>query len=87
MKTPKLLKIVKKYIDADTQTQLKNEEHILVIIHKLKKKQVAAKAKREAAESETERTELSKEIEIIKAQRKKGLKALKKARKKRKGIK
>ncbi len=84
MKTPKLLKKIKKYIDEDTQTQLKNEEYILVIIHKLKKKQLAAKAKLELTDAASERKALLQDIEIIKAQRKKGLKALKKARLKRK---
>ena len=87
MKTPKLLKQVKQFLNSNTKTQLKQEEEILEVIHKLKKKQVAYKEKLSNTELKEKRKKLIRDIEIIKAQRKKGLKALKKARIKRKSKK
>ncbi len=87
MKTPKLLKQIKQYLDSDIKTQLKQEKDILKVIHKLKKKQVSYKEKLSSTEQKEKRKKLIRDIEIIKAQRKKGLKALKKARIKRKSRK
>lgn len=77
MKTPKLIKKVQEYIDADKMKQCKRQDCIKEVLHKLKKKQRILKEKLTSEKDEKERKQIQKTLDIIYVQRKKGLKALK----------
>ena len=81
MKTPKLLKRVQEYIDADKLKQCKRKDCIKEVLHKLKKKQHMLKGKLAKEKDDKERKHIQKTLDIIYVQRKKGLKALKSLKK------
>ena len=77
MKTPKLLKRVQEFIDADKLKQCKRKDCIKEVLHKLKKKQRMLKDRLAKVKDEKERKQIQKTLYIIYVQRKKGLKVLK----------
>ena len=77
MKTPKLLKRVQEFIDADKLKQCKRKDCIKEVLHKLKKKQRMLKDRLAKVKDEKERKQIQKTLDIIYVQRKKGLKVLK----------
>ncbi|MES9937311.1 MAG: hypothetical protein ABW120_06960 [Sedimenticola sp.] len=81
MKTPKLIKRVNEYLDAGKNKQREQKDSIKDILKKLKKKERALKEKLGKEKNEKHRKKIQKDLDIIFAQRKKGLKALKKLKK------
>lgn len=77
MKTPKLLKRVQEYLDADELKQCKRKDCIKEVLHKLKKKQRMLKHKLAKEKDEKERKRIQKMLDTVYVQRKKGLKVLK----------
>ena len=77
MKTPKLIKKVQEYLDADELKQCKRKDCIKEVLNKLKKKQRMLKHKLAKESNDKERKHIQKTLDIIYIQRKKGLKALK----------
>ncbi len=80
MKTPKLLKQVQKFLDSSKKKQCEHRDSIKSILKKLKKKQRLLKAKLAKERNGNERKKIQQDLTIIFAQRKKGLKVLKKIR-------
>ena len=77
MKTPKLFKMAEQYLDGDAK-KLKNQKAcIKEILKKLKKKERTLKANLAVEKSAKERKHIEQDLNIIFAQRKKGLKTLK----------
>ena len=81
MKAPKLLKIVERYLSADKDKQHKHVECFTDILKKLKKKERILKKKFENEKNDKNRQKIKKELAIIYAQRRKGVHALKAAKK------
>lgn len=84
MKTSRLFDIVNDILDADSRAQLQEIKSLKSALGKLKHK---AKALRKEADNEKDESrckELEDKIDIIYAQRKKGLKLLKKLKKEKK---
>ena len=81
MKAPKLLKIVERYLSAGKNKQYKHVECFTDILKKLKKKERALKKKLESETHDKNRQKIKKELAIIYAQRRKGVHALKAAKK------
>lgn len=77
MKTPKLIKKVQEYIDADKLKQCQRRDCIKQVLHKLKKKQRMLKHKLAKEKNEKDRERIQDTLDIIYVQRKKGLKAIK----------
>ncbi|MES9900051.1 MAG: hypothetical protein ABW148_13665 [Sedimenticola sp.] len=77
MKTTKLIELANEYLDADKQKQHKQRDSIKVILKKLKKKQDKLKAKLSNEKSGDNRKKIQKDLKVVFAQRKKGLKILK----------
>ncbi len=77
MKKKKLLKRLQAFFDLDERSKRAKKKELLMILKKLKQKQHKMAAKLEAASGEQERQELVKELEIIYAQRKKGINLVK----------
>lgn len=81
MKAPKLLKIVERYLSAGKSKQHKHVECFTDILKKLKKKERILKKKFENEKNDKNRQKIKKELAIIYAQRRKGVNALKAAKK------
>ncbi|MDM8547974.1 hypothetical protein [Candidatus Venteria ishoeyi] len=81
MKTPKLLKSVKRFLSADKNKQGAKIKCFKDILKKLKKKETALKNKLEQERDDKKRNELKKNIAVVHAQRYKGLEAIKKIKK------
>ncbi len=81
MKTPKLLKAVKRFLSADKEKQYEEIQCFTDILKKLKKKQEALKKNLASEKNEKERKKIKKKLAIIYAQRKKGITALKEVKK------
>ena len=82
MKTPTLITRVQEFLDADKKKQRDQIKCLKELLHKLKKKQRTLKAKLETERDDKTRKRLRKDLDVIFAQRKKGiatLKTLKKA--------
>lgn len=77
-----LLKRVSDYLDLSAKHRKKKADELEKIIGKLKKKEKALLAEAKKTDKGKKRDMLEKRAEILHAQRKKGLKALKKARQK-----
>lgn len=77
MKKKKLFRKLQAFFDLDERTKRAKKKELLIILKKLKQKQHKAAAKLKAATDEQERQEWIKELEIIYAQRKKGIKLIK----------
>ena len=80
MKTPKLLKRVQEYIDADELKQCKRKDCVKEVLHKLKKQRIL-REKLAKEKDDKERKHIQKTLDAIYLQRKKGLKALKSLKK------
>jgi len=82
MKTPKLIKKAKEYLDADKSKQRKEQKCIKELLKKLKKKEHHLKDKLEKENDPEKRQQMSKDLHVIFAQRKKGVAILKELKKK-----
>jgi len=82
MNTPKLLKIVKRYLSADDEKQQKHIECFTDVLKKLKKKERFLKEKLADEKNNKACQVIKKDLAIVYAQRKKGIKALKMIKKK-----
>lgn len=82
MKTPKLIKKVRKYLDADSHKLRKEEKCIKELLKKLKKKERVLEARLEKEKDAKKRRQLRKNLQVIYAQRKKGVSILKTLKKK-----
>lgn len=76
MKRKKLLKTLAKVLDMEGRDQRKHRDELKVLLKKLKLKKVELEEKMVLEKDERKRKRLGKELEIINAQRLKGLKAL-----------
>ena len=77
MKRKKLLKKLGDFLDRDGRKQRKHRDELKMLLKKLRRKEVELKEKMRVESDERRLKRLGKEREIIKAQRTKGLKALK----------
>ncbi len=77
MKTKKLLKKVREYLDSDRREQIKRSKSIGKVLKELKEYERALKDELHAEENEKDCEPIQKEIDVIRAQRKKGLAILK----------
>ncbi|PLY13527.1 MAG: hypothetical protein C0631_13670 [Sedimenticola sp.] len=78
MKTSKLIKRAEEFFSAEKKQQREEIDSIKEILKKLKKKQRTLKEKLEKEKDNDDRKQLQKELRTLFAQRKKGLKVLKK---------
>jgi len=76
MKRKKLLKTLANFLDMDGRKQRKHREELKALLKKLREKKVELEQKMLLEKDERKRKRLGKELEIINAQRLKGLKAL-----------
>ena len=76
MKRKKLLKMLAKVLDMEGRDQRKHRDELKALLKKLKLKKVELEEKMVLEKDERKRKRLGKELEIINAQRLKGLKAL-----------
>ncbi len=81
MRAPKMLKIVKRFLSADKEKQYEHTKCFTDVLKKLKKKENDLKHKFKHEHNEKNRKQIKKELEIVHAQRKKGIDALKKLKK------
>jgi len=77
MKTPTLITRVQEFLDADKKKQRDQIKCLKELLHKLKKKQHTLKAKLETERDDKTRKRLRKDLDVIFAQRKKGIATLK----------
>ena len=77
MKINKLMRKLQEFLDADSRERKEHRKDMKILLHKLKvkEKSLAAKTVGEFDEEKLER--LHKEIEMVHAQRNKGINALK----------
>ncbi len=76
MKRKKLLNTLAKLLDMDGRKQRKHRDELKALLKKLKAKKSELEKKMLLEKDERKSKRLGKELEIIKAQREKGLKAL-----------
>ena len=76
MKRKKLLKTLAKVLDMEGRDQRKHRDELKALLKKLKLEKVELEEKMVLEKDERKRKRLGKELEIINAQRLKGLKAL-----------
>jgi len=81
MKAPKMLKIVKRFLSADKDKQYEHTKCFKAVLKKLRKKESELKNKLKNEDNDKNRKQLKKELEIVHAQRKKGIQAIKKLKK------
>ncbi len=81
MKIKKLLKNAESYISAEGRKRKSKKKFLKHVIKELKKHEKALKVLHDEERDESERERISKEIKLVHAQRKKGLKNLKALRK------
>ena len=77
MKKKKLLKKLQDFFDLNERSKLDKKNELLKILKKLKQKERKISAKLETVTDEAERKEFMKELDIIYAQRKKGINLVK----------
>ena len=77
MKAAKLLNILSDFLDGEKRAQRKQAECIKKVLKKLKKKERAMKAKLSSEKSANRQKRLAEELQVIYAQRKKGVSILK----------
>ena len=77
MKKKKLLKKLQDFFDLDERSKREKKNDLLKILKKLKQKERKISTKLDATINEAERQELMKELDIIYAQRKKGINLVK----------
>ncbi len=76
MKRKRLLKTLGDLLDMEGRKQRKHRDELKALLKKLKKKEVELKAKMQLEKNERKQKRLGKELEIIKAQRTKGVMTL-----------
>lgn len=76
MKRKKLLKTLSAYLDMEERSQRKHRDELKDLLKQLKQKKIKLEEKLQHEKDERKRKRLSKELEIIRAQREKGLQAL-----------
>ena len=81
MKTPKLIRKAKEYLNPEKAKEKHQVKSIKELLKKLKKKQQSLKDKLDKENDRKEKRRIETEINILKAQRSKGLKLLKKIKK------
>ena len=84
MKTSRLFEIVNDILDADSRAQLREIKSLKAALAKLKHKARVLNKEADNEKDEARCKELKEKIDIICAQRKKGLKLLKELKKKKK---
>ena len=77
MKQKKLLDKLKRFFDADEREREKQRSDIKDILKKLKKKERKLKEKLDSEKNTEKRNRIQQEIDVIYAQRKKGIKLIK----------
>ena len=77
MKTIKLLKKVEEILNAKKSKQLDQKKYLKEVLGKLKKRKHKLEEKLESTGKSSEKERIRKDLAIIRAQRKKGLKTLK----------
>ncbi len=77
MKTIKLLKKVEEILNAKKSKQLDQKKNLKEVLGKLKKRKHKLEEKLDNAGKSSEKERIRKDLAIIRAQRKKGLKTLK----------
>ena len=78
MTTNKLLNAIGDFFDESKKKQRNKKKYLKEVLHKLKTKQKALREKLSDEKDKGKSKSLQKEIDVIHAQRKKGLKLLKK---------
>ena len=73
MKTKKLLEKLKGHLNAERREQLSKYDSIKKILRKLKKKEIILKEQLNDEDDEEVREQLQKELDVIFAQRQKGV--------------
>ncbi len=73
MKTKKLLRKMKALLSADQRAQIAKYDSLEEILKKLEKKEMALRAELDRVEKEGQRGEILRKLEVVKAQRKKGV--------------
>lgn len=76
MKRKKLLNKIAGFLHMEERKQHKHRDELEVLLKKLKKKKVELEERVLSEDDNHKRKRLGKELEIVKAQREKGLKAL-----------
>ncbi|NOQ65259.1 MAG: hypothetical protein GQ582_12170 [Methyloprofundus sp.] len=76
----KLLEKLQEFFDADQQKKIKHTKEIKTILKKLKQKERKIQHKLELCDDTDKAIELQKELDIIYAQRMKGIKIVKEVR-------
>jgi predicted nucleic acid-binding Zn-ribbon protein len=77
MKQKKLLEKLMAFFDADAKSRKKQKSDIKIILKKLKKKERKLKEKLDSEKNVDMKKRLQQEIDIVYAQRKKGIKVIK----------
>lgn len=77
MKTKKLLARLTDFMNKDRNAQREELEHIREVLKKLKKKELRLREKLDEDPDEEERRELEGKLEVVHAQRTKGLERVK----------
>lgn len=77
MKTRKLLDKLMAYLDGDARKRKKERDEIKAVLKKLKRREKKLKNQLGDLKDDAERAALQKEIDIVHAQRKKGVRLLK----------
>jgi predicted nucleic acid-binding Zn-ribbon protein len=77
MKTRKLLDKLMAYLDSDARKRKKERDEIKAVLKKLKRREKKLKNQLDDLKDDGERAALQKEIDIVHAQRKKGVRLLK----------
>jgi predicted nucleic acid-binding Zn-ribbon protein len=77
MKTRKLLDKLVAYLDGDARKRKKEKDEIKAVLKKLKRREKKLKNLLDETKDADKRTALQKEIDIVHAQRKKGVRLLK----------
>ena len=77
MKTPKLLKKAEEILSAEKMKRRDKKKSLKDILQKLKKRKRKLVHKLEAEKNKSDKEKIGKHLAVIRAQRKKGLKALK----------
>jgi len=78
MKSKKLLEILKEYLGIERREQIAKYDSMKLVLKKLKKKENALKDKLKNELDEKIHSQLKKEMDVLSAQRKKGVEMLKK---------
>jgi hypothetical protein len=73
MKTKKLLRKVKALLSADQRAQIAKYDSLEKVLKKLRMKEVAMRKKLEQEEDQERRREILRKLDVVEAQRKKGI--------------